>query len=1074
MLLTVVIGLISYFRLPVELFPNIALPTISVTVPYPGAGPQSVADQVARPVENALNTISGVNTISSISSSNVAQIVAEFDTGVDLNRAEQSVREQVNAVLPTLPPNVQDPIFQRLSSDLFPVLALVVSDEGARSPLELRTLLDTTIVPRLQRIDGVGAVNVSGGQVRQINVQMDLARLQAHQIAPAQIVSAIQSANTDLGLGNVTAEGTDISLRVPTALTSPEDITRVQLPGTSYSVGDVASVEDGVAEVTSYARLNGEDAIRLDVRKQSGTNTITVVDSVFAELERLATQYGIGYTVAFDTSTFVRDSTRGAIEELIVACIAAMLVVLLFFRDLRNTLVTVIGMPVILIGTFAVLQLFGMSINIISLLALSLSVGLVIDDAIVVRENIFRRMERGESPIVASSRGTAQVALSVVAMSLTIIAVFLPVTFTGGIVGVIFAAFGVAVAGAVAISMVEAFTLAPMLSAYLFKGKQESGVRSQESEVVEQRAGIRSQEESRHEPSLTPDPRSPAPELPDEAHDELGPMERFYERVLRWCLRRRMAVVGIAVAVLIASGFVAAGLQFAFFPALITGEFAAGFEMPPGTALDQTDALARQAEAILLQDPAIESVQTTVGGGSVYEANATERGEFFIRHEGEDVQAVQARLREQLGFLPLLAFSVESAQTSGGTAVTGRQIQLSLQSTRPPEELTPVIAQLQEQMQGISGLTDINTTYKPGRPELRFELDPSRTGDLGLSNDQIATSVRALIEGEQATTLRQGGEEVDIVVQLRPEDRAAPTNLEAISVPTAAGNVPLGAIARVELASGPTTIRRYNQLNQVIIGANVSGRNLVEAQGAVAAMVAAADLPDDVVVGFVGESEQLSEGFTTLFIAMGLSVLFVYMVLASQFSSFLQPLVIMLAMPFSFIGAFAALRIAGIELDTFGLIGLIMLMGLVVKNSILLVDFTNQLRNAGMDSHPAIERAGALRLRPILMTTLSLIAGAIPVAIGLGEGAELRRGLSVVLIGGLITSTLLTLLVVPVAYSVLESFTRRASGLFQRQTAQAPSKASAAEQGHSAHDAPAVDGQGKADGVEVEERAVNR
>jgi HAE1 family hydrophobic/amphiphilic exporter-1 len=930
-------------------------------------------------------------------------------------------------------------------------------------------------VPRLQRIDGVGAVNVSGGQVRQINVQMDLARLQAHQIAPAQIVSAIQSANTDLGLGNVTAEGTDISLRVPTALTSPEDITRVQLPGTSYSVGDVASVEDGVAEVTSYARLNGEDAIRLDVRKQSGTNTITVVDSVFAELERLTPQYGIGYSVAFDTSTFVRESTRGAIEELVVACVAAMLVVLLFFRDLRNTLVTIIGMPVILIGTFAVFQVFGVSLNIISLLALSLSVGLVIDDAIVVRENIFRRMERGESPIVASSRGTAQVALSVVAMSLTIIAVFLPVTFTGGIVGVIFAAFGIAVAGAVAISMVEAFTLAPMLSAYLFKGKQESGVRSQESEVVEQRAGIRSQEESRHEPSLTPDPRSPAPELPDEAHDELGPMERFYEQVLRWCLRRRMAVVSIAVAVLIAGGFVAAGLQFAFFPALITGEFAAGFEMPPGTALDQTDALARQAEAILLQDPAIESVQTTVGGGSVYEANATERGEFFIRlHEGEDVQAVQARLREQLGFLPLLAFSVESAQTSGGAAVTGRQIQLRLQSTRPPEELTPVIAQLQEQMQGISGLTDINTTYKPGRPELRFELDPSRTGDLGLSNDQIATSVRALIEGEQATTLRQGGEEVDVVVQLRPADRAAPTNLEAISVPTAAGNVPLGAIARVELASGPTTIRRYNQLNQVIIGANVSGRNLVEAQGEVAAMVAAADMPDDVVVGFVGESEQLSEGFTTLFIAMGLSVLFVYMVLASQFSSFLQPLVIMLAMPFSFIGAFAALRITGIELDTFGLIGLIMLMGLVVKNSILLVDFTNQLRNAGMDSHPAIERAGALRLRPILMTTLSLIAGAIPVAIGLGEGTELRRGLSVVLIGGLITSTLLTLLVVPVAYSLLESFTRRASGMFQRRTPQAPSKASAAEQGHSTHDALAVDGQEKADRVGVEERAVHR
>jgi HAE1 family hydrophobic/amphiphilic exporter-1 len=692
---------------------------------------------------------------------------------------------------------------------------------------------------------------------------------------------------------------------------------------------------------------------------------------------------------------------------LIVATGAAMLIVFLFFRNLRNTIVTALGLPVILIGTFAALQLFDMSINLVTLLALSLSVGLVIDDAIVVRENIFRHVERGEIPMIAASRGTAEVSLSVVAMTLTVIAVFLPVTFTTGITGIIFGAFGITIVCAMTISIFEAFTLAPMTSAHFFQSKHPA----QQTSV---------------EPAAEP---TNDLDLPDEAHEELDWMARGYGRLLAWSLRHRLVIVVLTILILGASIYVASGLQFAFFPTQDQGEFAMSFEMPPGTPLDETDEMARQAEEVLLESPAVEAVQTTVGSGG-----SPEVAEFFVRlHEDEPTQATQAELRPQLDFLPRLAFSLPDIAGSN-TGVTGRQLQLSIQTTGSLDELTPLLQQLQGEAQQVPGLVDIDTTYTPGKPELQFFLDPTKAGDLNLTNDDIATSVRTLIEGDTATTFRQSGEDTDVVVRLQPGDRAGVADIRAISVPTISGSVPIGSLVDIELTTGPTTIRRYNRLTEVLVGANVVDRNINEVRQELQARLDQIELPENVEVGFVGEVEDQQEGFATLLVAMGLSILFVYMVLASQFGSFFQPFVIMLAMPFSFIGSFLALRLVGLELDIFGMIGLIMLMGLVVKNSILLVDFTNQLRQGGMSKHDALEHAGAIRLRPILMTALSLIAGSLPIAIGMGEGSEVRRGLSIVVIGGMVTSTLLTLLVVPTAYSLLEGLTRRVGGLFRRKS----------------------------------------
>jgi hydrophobic/amphiphilic exporter-1 (mainly G- bacteria), HAE1 family len=1045
MLLAVTIGLLAYTSLPVNLFPDVAIPVVAVSVPYPGAGPESVADQVAKPIEDRLNTLSGVKHITSTSSEGIAQITVEFDTNVNVDQAEQDVRERVNAIRPTLPRDVKDPTFAKFDLNDLPILSVAVSGEGAQSPLELRKLVDDEIAPRLERVNGVGSVIVSGGQVRQINVQMDLNKLKALQILPAQITRSIQQANTNLGLGSINAGDRDISLRAPSMIQTPQDIARIQITGTPFRVGDIATIQDGVAEVDSYARLDGKDAIALAIRKQSGANTVAVAENIKAELQTIfSNRPDLKYFVPSDQSTFIENSTNSAIEELIVACIAAMLVVLVFFRDLRNTLVSVAGLPVIMIATFAALRAFGLSINLITLLAMSLSVGLVIDDAIVVRENIFRHMERGETPRVASSRGTAQVALSVLAMTTTIIAVFLPVTFSSGVTGIIFKSFGITVACAMAISLVEAFTLAPMLSAYFFKQKKVA-----------------------HAPAAHTPPAHEAGEADEslaEADEDPGLLGRLYARLLRWSLSRtlhRVAVILVAVAVLFASGLLASGLKFSFFPQQDSGQFTIGYELPPGSPLAATNQLAQQAEAMLLKDPTIEAVMTSVGG-----TGSSEHAEFSIKlHEGYATQAAEDRLRTQLGFLPKLAFGQVGFGGQGGTGVAGRPLQLSVQTNRPLNEVVPILQQFQAQTQSIAGLADIDTTYKPGKPELRFHVDPAKIGDLGVTNDDIASSVRALISGDRATAFRQNGDDVDVVVRLKPGDRTSVDAIRGISVPTKAGSVPLSALVRVEPTSGPTTIRRYDRQNQILIGANLVGRNLAEVQQEINAKINGSNLPSDVTISFTGQIQQQQEGFGTLLIAMGLSVLFVYMVLASQFGSFSQPFVIMLAMPFSFIGAFLALRISGFDLDILGMIGLIMLLGLVTKNSILLIDFTNRLRRGGMDKHVAIERAGAVRLRPILMTTLALVVGGIPIAIGIGEGSEFRRGLSIVLIGGLITSMLLTLLVVPTAYSLLESVTRRLGNLFRRRGDFEPELASEAAMVGPAASVPTANGAPAANGA---------
>ncbi len=1035
MLAVITFGILSYRTTPVNLLPEIEVPIFSVTVTYSGAGPESVADQVVKPIEDAVNTIAGLEHITSQSSEGFAFVLLEFVEGSDIARVDQDVREKVNSIIPTLPDGVGTPVFQRFDPNQAPIMSIAVAGTQGQSPLELRRILDNEVVPLIQRAEGVGSVSVSGGQTRQINVLMDLDKLQTYGILPTQLIGALRQANANLGLGTITTGTTEIGLRAPSLLQSPADIERIQITGTAYRIGDVATIEDGVADSVTYSRLDGSDAVVLDVRKQTGTNTVQVADNVRATLsEVFDARPDLLYSVPRDDSEAVRSSVISSIEELIFASIAAFLVVWFFFRNLRSTIITMAGLPVILIGTFIFFPIFGLTINLITLLALSLCVGLVIDDAIVVRENIFRHLERGASSAVAASKGTWEVTLSVIAMTLTIVAVFVPVTFAEGTAGIVFRSFGLVVAVAILLSLVEAFTFAPMMSANIFPHKKPKP-KPHEAHHNDLPEGIQF------------DPNDRDASLAMEAQEDPGRMGRAYGNLLDWTLRstrNRLLVVGVAVLVLVFSGVVASGLRFSFFPEQDPHEFVMGFELPPGTTLEETNRIAREAEAVLLAEPVVEAVLSSVG----FQGNS-ERAEIYISLVGRTpTLETQERLRPQLEFLPRLSFTVPSFQPSS-TGVAGRELQVSLQTTRPIGELGPLTAAVQAEMGQTPGLVDIDTNYQAGKPELRFLANPGRIGDLGITNDDIANSVRALINGQLATVLREDGRDTDVVVRLKPEDRSGVESLGAITIPTRSGNVPLSSLGDVVLADSPTTVRRYDRLNQILIGANLEGRNLGEAQADVQARIAALGIPGDIVVSYVGTAQQTTEGFDSLILAMALSVLFVYMVLASQFGSYTQPLVIMMAMPFSFIGAFLALRIIGVDLDITGMIGLIMLLGLVVKNSILLVDFTNRLRSVGMEKHQALRFSGAIRLRPILMTALSLIAGALPTALGIhvfgtGEGSEFRRGLAWVIIGGMTTSTILTLLVVPTAYSLMESAVERLERIFRRNEDEPPAGAPAA------------------------------
>lgn len=1006
----VVVGLLAYTHLPLDLLPDVSFPIVAVSTVYPGASADDVETSITKPIEEAVSSLNGVQSVNSTSLENLSQVTVQFTLDTNAQAAAQNVQEKINAIRGSFPLAAQSPTVQRFDFAALPILTLGIADNtGKTNSEELRRFVDDSIAPSLERLDGVAQVNVSGGLIRQIQVQLNLDALRARHLSPAQISNAIAQSNVNLTGGTVTQNGQDLLLRTPGQFKQLSDIGNVVVSaqgGVPVRVRDVATIVDGYADVDTYSRLNGKDSIAVTVLKQSGSNTVGVADSVRKEVALLQSQYpNVNLVVANDQSEFIKSSVQDSLTDLILGGLFAALVVLFFFRDVRNTVVTVVGLPVIMIGTFAVMQILGLTLNIVTLLALSLAVGLVIDDAIVVRENIFRHMERGEDPKTAALNGTNEVGLAVLAMTLTVVSVFLPIAFVGGLIGKFFSQFGLAVTAAVLISLFEAFTLAPMLSAHWFKRRQPS----------------------------------PGLEHAEGAAAQLGWLDQLYRRALGWTLSHKRATVGIGALVFLLILACIPFLQLSFFPSTGQNTFSVAIQLPPGTTLDATDAQARLVEAALRNLPDAANVSATVGG-----RGTPENASFTVQVKDPNaIPQIEALLRRSMANVPGFAFGT-GGFGGGGTGVASRQIQMDLQTIGSANDLLVASDQIMAAIKDVPGIVDVGRSYQPGKPELHINVDGERAAQIGLNTASVGATVRTLVNGNTASRYQDPGREADILVRLRPEDRSRFQDILGLSLTTATGQtLPLSSVASFANASGPTALERLNREPKITVGANIIGRAQQPVVNDIQARLKTLHLPAGVTVSFGGQVQQFNDSFSALFVSLLLSVIFVYMVLASQFGSFTQPFVMMLALPLSLLGAFLALIITGIAFDLTAMIGIIMLFGLVTKNSILLVDFANRLRLSGMPRDQALLTAGPIRLRPVLMTSLALILGSLPVALGLGSGGSFRQPLALVVIGGLITSTVLTLLLVPVAYSILDIVLQR----FGRQTKEQvqPASAPAAE-----------------------------
>jgi HAE1 family hydrophobic/amphiphilic exporter-1 len=994
----VVVGALSYSRLGVDMMPDISLPIVAVTVANPGVGPEEMESQVSKPVEDALSTINGLDKLSSTSSEGVSIVMASFVLEKDPQIAATEVREKVASIRNTLPREIIEPIINKFDPSATPVMTYAIRSRGGlRSLTEIRSFIEDRIRPEIQQVDGVGSVDIIGGLEREVHVEVDVRRINALGVPISQITQAIRGENLNLPAGRVTEGARDFLLRTKAEFTDLNEMLGIVVAnagGRPVYLKDVAAVRDDFKTKRTISRINGDECISLVVQKQSGTNTVKVADLVHAKIAAIkADNPDLDIVTSTDSSTYIKDSRDDVIRTLLLGILFAALVVFLSFGDVRSTVITVAGLPVCLIAAFAVMSAFGYTVNVITLLALSLSVGLLIDDAIVVRENIFRHMKKlHQDPYKAASDGTAEVGLAVTATTLTLVAVFLPVAFTPGMAGRFFRQFGITVAAAVLISLFEAFTFAPMLSAHFFRASDASGKKTFSSRLENIVARV---------------------------YEFLG---NSYRPILRWSLKHRLTIVVATTLVFALSGYLFRVVGVGGTPHGERAEFNLVIQTGSGSSLDQTDQAVRRLEAVLKAQKEIGDVTAVVGSTDGSSDVATVNVKLLMR-SGE-AQAYQDRLRPLLSGLPGMTITFQEATSMGGSAFASLQqlpIQINVKGT-DLADLTKAGEDVKAALLTVSGLVDINSDNRPPKPEIQIQVDRERAARLGAGTAVIAGAMRSLVDGDLASKYREGEKLIDIRVRASEDIRESRDRLSRINVPSLrGGTITLDQAASLRNVNGPTQIRRYNRTRQIVIGANIlRGRALNEITQKVNEALSGVRFPAGVTYAFGGQVEQNREMFSNMTTSLILAIIFVYMVLASQFGSFVQPLIIMLALPLSIIGAVLGLLLANKLFDMVAFIGLIMLMGLVTKNSILLVDYTNVLRKRGSARFEAIIEAGSTRLRPILMTTLAMILGMIPVAAGFGTSSSFRAPIGYTIIGGLISSTVLTLVIVPVMYSLLD------------------------------------------------------
>ena len=989
-----VLGIVSMTRLGIDLFPDVSFPFVNISVVYPGASPEEVETLVTRPVEDAVAGINGVKRVESRSTEGFSRVGLELRLEVDAQNAAAEVREKVAAIRDRLPEEIEDPTIVRFDVAGLPIMTFAVGS-AQRSDITRRQVEDD-LKPLLEQIDGVAAVEVNGGDIREIQVDLDPGRLEALGLPVSAVAEKLAAENLDLPGGRMTRQGQNISLRTKGEFERPEEIESVILrsdAGSTVRVRDVGRVVDGFEERESTTRLDGADAVSFSIKKQSGANTAAIAERVHATLARVAPNFpALQIREVHDDAEFIKENVAQVREHIIFGGIMAVLVIFLFMRDWRSTLISALALPTSVIATFFFMWIAGFTFNMMTLMALSLVIGILIDDAVVVRENIYRHMEHGADPMTAAQRGTAEIGLAVMATTFTILAVFLPVGFMTGIVGQFFKSFALTIAFAVAMSLLIAFTLDPMLSSRFVRYiPPEERTRTRTGRLFE-RWG--------------------------QAYDAL---DRRYHRVLAVALGHPWKTLAAAALVFVASLSTMAVMETEFVPAEDRGEFQVIVDLPPGTSFDESVATVAKIEASIQAIPEVSQVFSTVGVNGQVRSSVLRVKTSKKEERERSIGAIKADVRARLEEMPFVEALVADPEFMQGAPyqppinvfVRGDDLQ----------ELQRITNDIEDRIRQIPGAVDVKSNLEGGQPEVVARVNRALAADLGFSVGSVAMQLRGMVEGIVPTKLRDGDREHDIRVRLAPEfrnDTAAILRTPLYSPNGAA--VRAGDVVEFAPAVGPSNIDREQRRRQAKIGVDLAeGYALGQVTAEVEKAMAGVQMPANFEWGFAGDVEMMQESAAAMGLALILAVAFIYIVLASQFESFFEPFIIMLSLPLAIVGALLLLLATGNNIGMPAMIGVVMLMGLVTKNAILLVDYTNHLRrDEGLSVKEALLKAGPVRLRPIVMTTVAMVLGMTPSAFGGGDGSEFRAPISIATIGGLITSTLLTLVVVPVAYMLLE------------------------------------------------------
>ena len=1002
MLALVALGIFSYKRLSVEMFPNVEMPVISIVTKYPGASPETVEREVSKRVEEAVNQIAGVKHVLSYSRESVSTVVVEFRLEERINEVAQEARAKISSIRGQLPDEAEEPIIQKLDFNAMPVAAVAIQS-ATMSQRDLTTLVDKKIRKRFESVSGVGKVELVGGAKREVQVEVDPARLDSLGLGVNDLVNGLKGENVNTPLGRITKSTTEYPMRIegkPELTDDYRSMVVVSRNSRPITLGEVATITDGMEERRTLALVNGQPAIGLDIYKQSGANQVQVVDNVKKVIEKLKSELPPGVTLSLvrDGSIMTRQSLADVEETLIVGGILTVLIVFLFINSWRSTVITGITLPISVISSFIVMNAMGMTLNVMTLMALSLAIGLLIDDAIVVRENIVRHLELGKDHMEASRFGTSEIGLAVFATTMSILAVFVPVAYMRGIVGKFFFPFGITVSFAVLVSLFVSFTLDPMLSSRW------------------------------HDPSIhNRGKRTGLARWLERFNNWFDRTADKYRATIAWALQHRRTVM-ISAGIAFVLGLLVMGtLESSFMAREDKSEFQIAFQTAPDASIKETENRLHQMIAAIKDIPEISHSYATIGAG---DSGTVRDGLLYVKLKEKtdrkrDQFIVQRIIRERLLDIAGITFSIEEVGAVGSTA---KPLNVSIKGD-DTALLKKYAARLKDEMYTIPGIVDLAATLEYDTPEYRLRVDRQKAQSAGVTTGQIVETLSKLVGGEAVSTFEdQDGDAVNLRVRLPMRLRQHPAQVRdlKISVPDDNGTVrlvPLASITVENVATSPTEINRRDLSRLVTVSANLDDLPIGTAVKQVEAVAKRITMEPSYQIVFSGEAEDMAESFGYMGESLILAVLFVYLILAAQFESFFEPLAIMFSLPLSIVGMSVMLRTTGDTINIMSLIGLIMLMGLVTKNAILLVDYAKVLRTRdNLDRTTAVIEAGRTRLRPIVMTTLAMIFGMLPLFFGVGAGGEGRAPMARAVVGGLITSSLLTLVVVPVMYTYLDDF----------------------------------------------------